>query len=114
MALDSSRISSILYGSVVAVLKTAVVDCIQYREVLYNLLSRDLKIKYKRTWFGYFWSLLNPILQLAVLAAVFSHIVRLGMKDYRSRQVVSEAGEVKLTRAYYYCEGCGQGVFPPG
>jgi uncharacterized protein with PIN domain len=39
---------------------------------------------------------------------------RLGMKDYRSRQVVSEAGEVKLTRAYYYCEECGQGVFPPG
>jgi DNA-directed RNA polymerase subunit RPC12/RpoP len=39
---------------------------------------------------------------------------RLGMKDYRSRQVVSEAGEVKLSRAYYYCEACGQGIFPPG
>jgi hypothetical protein len=39
---------------------------------------------------------------------------RLGMKDYRSRQVVTEAGEVKLTRAYYYCKECKQGIFPPG
>jgi hypothetical protein len=38
---------------------------------------------------------------------------RLGMKDYRSRQVVTEAGEVELRRAYYYCEGCKQGIFPP-
>lgn len=55
---------------------------VQYREVLYNLLARDLKLKYKRTALGYFWSLLNPVLQLAVLTAVFSHIVRLEMKDY--------------------------------
>lgn len=39
---------------------------------------------------------------------------RLGMKDYRSRQVVTEAGEIELRRAYYYCEACQQGIFPPG
>lgn len=39
---------------------------------------------------------------------------RLRMKDYRSRRVVTEAGEVNLRRAYYYCEACGQGIFPPG
>jgi hypothetical protein len=38
---------------------------------------------------------------------------RLGMKDYRSRRIVTEAGEVELRRAYYHCEGCEQGVFPP-
>lgn len=66
----------------VLALKSTLVDCFRYREVLYNLLARDLKIKYKRTVFGYLWSLLNPVFQLAVLAAVFSHIVRLGIKDY--------------------------------
>ena len=30
-------------------LKTAVVDCFHFREVFYNLLSQELKIKYKRT-----------------------------------------------------------------
>jgi hypothetical protein len=39
---------------------------------------------------------------------------RLTLKDYRTRQVVTEAGEVELRRAYYYCQECGQGVFPPG
>jgi ABC-type polysaccharide/polyol phosphate export permease len=54
----------------------------QYREVLYSILSRELKVKYKRTYLGYLWSLLNPVLQMAVLAAVFSHIVNKGVKDY--------------------------------
>ncbi len=39
---------------------------------------------------------------------------RLGMKDYRSRRVVTEAGEVEVRRAYYYCEECRKGIFPPG
>ncbi len=39
---------------------------------------------------------------------------RLRMKDYRSRRVVTEAGEVEVRRAYYYCEGCRKGIFPPG
>jgi uncharacterized protein with PIN domain len=39
---------------------------------------------------------------------------RLGMKDYRSRRVVTEAGEVEVSRPYYYCEECRKGIFPPG
>jgi len=39
---------------------------------------------------------------------------RLRMKDYRSRRVVTEAGEVEVRRAYYYCEACRKGIFPPG
>ncbi len=31
----------------------------------------------------------------------------------RTKQVVSEAGEVCVERQYYYCEGCGRGSFPP-
>ncbi len=57
-------------------------ELVQYREVLANILSQHLKVKYKRTSLGYIWSLLNPVLQLAVLTAVFSHVVRLDMKDY--------------------------------
>lgn len=63
-------------------LRTTIAECYSYREVLFNILSQDLKVKYKRTFLGYLWSLLNPVLQLAVLSAVFSHVVRLGMKDY--------------------------------
>ena len=62
--------------------KIALADCFRFREVLYNLLSQDLKIKYKRTFLGYFWSVLNPTLQLAVLSAVFSQMMRMGMPHY--------------------------------
>lgn len=36
------------------------------------------------------------------------------LKDYRSKQVVTTAGEIKLKRAYHYCETCRKGFFPPG
>ncbi len=65
-----------------ALLQNSVLEPYRYREVLYNLLGRDLKIKYKRTYFGYLWSLLNPLLQLLVLSLVFSHVVRIEMHHY--------------------------------
>jgi hypothetical protein len=35
-------------------------------------------------------------------------------QGYRKRQIVTETGEVVLRRAYYRCEACGEGFFPPG
>lgn len=35
-------------------------------------------------------------------------------QGYRKRQIVTETGEVILRRAYYLCEACGEGFFPPG
>lgn len=39
---------------------------------------------------------------------------RVPVKDYRDKQVVTEAGEVTLRRAYHYCQTCRKGFFPPG
>lgn len=64
------------------VIQTAASDCLRYREVLYRLLSRDIKVKYKHTWLGYLWSLLNPIFQIGVMTVVFSHVVKQDMRDY--------------------------------
>src|SRR5436309_57523 len=44
----------------------------QFREVIKNFVAQDLKVKYRRSALGFFWSLLNPLLQLAVLSVVFS------------------------------------------
>ena len=48
----------------IAHLSASLGEVYRYREVLYNLLARDLKLRYKHTALGYVWSLLNPILQL--------------------------------------------------
>jgi hypothetical protein len=35
-------------------------------------------------------------------------------KGKRPKNVVTEAGEVRVERDYYYCTHCRRGVFPPG
>ena len=46
-------------------------NLIKYRELVKNLVVRDLKIRYKESFLGFFWSLLNPLLSLAVYGIVF-------------------------------------------
>lgn len=45
---------------------------IDYRDLLYNLVVRDLKVRYKHSALGFFWSLLNPLLLMLVFWFVFS------------------------------------------
>lgn len=47
-----------------------------FREVIRNFVSQDLKVKYRRSALGFFWSLLNPLLQLTVTSLVFSLMFR--------------------------------------
>lgn len=54
----------------------------QYRELLYSLVIRNLKIKYQRSLLGFFWTLLNPLLTATVLIVVFSYVVRIQTEHY--------------------------------
>ncbi|MCL2539547.1 MAG: ABC transporter permease [Oscillospiraceae bacterium] len=47
----------------------------KYRFLLANLITRDLKLKYRRSVLGLLWSLLNPILMMLIMNAVFSRLV---------------------------------------
>lgn len=53
-----------------------------YREMILSLVKRDLKGRYKGSVLGFFWTFLNPLLQLAVYTMVFSRIMRAGIEDY--------------------------------
>lgn len=44
----------------------------RYRYLLWNLVSRDFKLKYRRSVLGVVWSVLNPLLMCLVYWAVFS------------------------------------------
>ncbi|HIS86793.1 MAG TPA: ABC transporter permease [Candidatus Caccenecus avistercoris] len=50
---------------------------IKYGFLLQQLVSRDFKVKYKRSVLGILWSLLYPILMMAVMAIVFSNVFRM-------------------------------------
>ena len=47
-------------------------DLRNYRELVRNLVVRDLKVRYKNSAFGFVWSLLNPLLMMIVLSVVFT------------------------------------------
>src|SRR3990172_3236026 len=53
----------------------------RFRELLYSMVERELKIRYKNSFLGFFWSLLNPLLTVAVLTYVFRNYVGLETKN---------------------------------
>ncbi len=53
-----------------------------YREMIFSLVKRDLKGRYKGSILGFLWTFINPLLQLAVYTMVFSTIMRSGIEDY--------------------------------
>lgn len=55
---------------------------IQYKPLLKELVSRDLKVKYRRSFLGYVWSLLNPLMMMTVMSIVFSYMFRFDIPNY--------------------------------
>jgi ABC-type polysaccharide/polyol phosphate export permease len=47
---------------------------IQYRELLRQLVIREIKLRYKRSVLGFVWTVLNPILTMAILTMIFSRV----------------------------------------
>ena len=48
----------------------------KYGFLMKQLVSRDFKVKYKRSVLGIFWSLLYPVLTMAVMALVFTNMFK--------------------------------------
>lgn len=54
----------------------------QYKDLLKLLVSRNLKLKYRRSVLGYVWSVLNPLLIMIVMAVVFSTMFKRNIENY--------------------------------
>jgi ABC-2 type transport system permease protein len=52
------------------------------RPILWNLVRKEVKVKYKSSVLGATWAMLNPILYLAVFTLVFGVILHNGIPDY--------------------------------
>ena len=48
----------------------------KYTFLLRELIARDFKVKYKRSALGMLWSLLYPVMMMAVMALVFQNVFR--------------------------------------
>ena len=61
---------------------TGLKEIYAYREMIFSLVRRDLKGRYKGSALGFLWTFINPLLQLIVYTMVFSIIMRSGIEDY--------------------------------
>ena len=57
-------------------------DSYRYRELIWALALKDLKVRYKRSVLGFLWALLNPALLMIVLSLVFSTILAMKLPHY--------------------------------
>ena len=53
-----------------------------YRELLRNLVLKDLKLKYRGSVFGFLWSLVNPLLMIVVYTIAFTYILRIRAEGF--------------------------------
>lgn len=50
--------------------------------VIRQLTAREIKRKYSRSYLGVLWSVLNPLLSMAVLSLIFSQLFRRSIENY--------------------------------
>lgn len=54
----------------------------RYRELLDNLVARELQVRYKNSVLGVVWSLANPLVRALILYLLFTFVIDLGVPSY--------------------------------
>ena len=62
--------------------QTGLIELLHYKELLRQLVIKDIKLKYRRSYLGYIWSILNPLLMMTVLVIVFSQLFRFDIPNF--------------------------------
>lgn len=57
-------------------------DLYRYRDLIWTLVIRELKVRYRRSAIGFLWTMLQPLLMLLVLQMVFSALFRFDIQSY--------------------------------
>jgi len=76
---ETTEVTRIKPGGSVASLDLA--EIWKYRELLYFLTLRDIKIRYKQTLIGVAWVVLQPVLTTAIFTVIFSTFARFDTKS---------------------------------
>ena len=72
------------------------INQVKYIELLRQLVLKDIKLKYRRSYLGYIWSILNPLLMMIVLTVVFSNLFKFDIPSSVTA-IVHNASLIKKT-----------------
>lgn len=59
-----------------------IIKLYKYRPLIWNLVLRELKARYRGSFLGFIWTFLNPLLLMLVYLLVFSVYLRIEMENY--------------------------------
>ena len=68
-----TRTPTVVIGSRRGLVDLGLADLYQYRDLLYFLVWRDVKVRYKQTAIGAGWAILQPFLAMVIFTVVFGH-----------------------------------------
>lgn len=57
-------------------------NLLRHRWLILELVVRDLRLRYRGTYIGFLWTLLNPIIYMAIYTFVFGFMLRVGTERY--------------------------------
>ncbi len=57
-------------------------DLWQYRELLYFLTWRDVKVRYKQTVIGFLWAIIQPFLKMVVFSVIFGNLAKMDSEGF--------------------------------
>lgn len=61
---------------------TYIHNFLAYKNLLKELVRRDVKTKYRRSVLGMLWSVLNPLGMMIIMSIVFSHVFRSNIENF--------------------------------
>ena len=63
-------------------MKKYIDNFLKFKPLLTELVSRDIKIKYRRSVLGVLWTLLNPLCMMIILSIVFSSMFKFDIENF--------------------------------
>lgn len=57
-------------------------DFWKYKDLLKLLVIKNVKLKYRRSFLGYLWSILNPLMIMSVMTLVFSYMFKRNIQNF--------------------------------
>lgn len=71
----------------------------KYRSLVKQLVIKDIKLKYRRSFLGYLWSVLNPLMVMVVMYLVFSQMFRFDVTNYPAYLIIGQTLFTFMTEA---------------
>lgn len=74
---STSRFPAVVIRPSRSMFRLGLLDIWKYRELLYFLVWRDLKVRYRQTVFGVLWAILQPLMLMVVFSIFLGHFAGL-------------------------------------